>query len=127
MRSRDFSLTGSLVQHVAIPAAGKIIVHCYCYMTSFSEAAVTDVEIRVTGSFSSVGYHGDGKSPVVLPSEALSFDEVMLDDGTLRLKSRERMFIHSALVFDSVEIHHPIGTTVQFEQMSWSELHGEAQ
>jgi hypothetical protein len=124
VRSSDFLVSSSHTQSVPIAGSRRVVVSCYCPTSSATESSTIDeLQLRVAGSYSSVGYHGHQERPRTVPVELMQF-KVSEDNDELRLESREFTFIHHRFLLNRVEVLYPIGTTVTFEPVPGSALEG---
>jgi hypothetical protein len=123
-RSSDFFVSSSYTQVIPLGGSKKVVVSCYCPTSTATESSTIDeLQLRVVGSYSSVGYHGHQQRPSAVPVDLMQF-KASEDNDELRLESREFTFIHHRFLLNRVEVLYPVGTTVSFEPVPGSELEG---
>jgi hypothetical protein len=123
-RSSDFKVTSKFVQHIPVPSSHKVVVSCYCSnRTSAESDTVRDIELHFVGSLSSVGYHGNQKSPTAVPIDLMQF-KVSEQPDELKVESKEFTYIHHAFFLNNLEVLYPPGVTVSFEPVPSSALEG---
>jgi len=123
--STDFYIRNATVQRIAVPRDQTIVIKCYCPSRKATEDAnSTELELRFSGTFSSVGYHGDQKKPSSIPEKFMRFT-VTKNGSKLTIESHEFQFIHHLFVIDELEVVYPRGSGgVAFDPLSGNSLEG---
>lgn len=122
--ANDFSLTESRSLNLPLTDVRAVVVRCHC--TNFSVKRVQGkkgIDLRIVGTFSSLGYHGPQAKPERVPPELLTFVE-RRTEGTLTLDSSEYTHIHLARIIDSLEIVAPADLELRVESLSYQLLEG---
>lgn len=122
--AQDFSVRGSIEQKLDLENIEQIVLHCHCQNSFKRTQSVTgNFKLKISGTYDSVGYHGNQHIPSEMPSSMLDFTELR-SNSTLTLISRERTFIHHAFLIDDLELIIPDSIDVQLRKVARYELEG---
>lgn len=120
----DFTVSGSLEQSINIEGIQNIEIHCYCESGLERKDSLDEsLSLKVNGTHSSVGYHGEQKIPEEVSKNLLSFKETR-NGTTLKLESHEYTYIHHAYFINHLEILVPSTIDVELIKLKRPELEG---
>ena len=121
----DFSLRFNATQTVELGDDQDVTVRCFCPSLDIQERAVAagnPMQIHMTGTYSSVGYHrARDRPPEAVPDHLQRFTVTSGGDGLI-LESQEFRHIHHLFVLDTVEVDVPDGVRVLVVKYSRYEL-----
>lgn len=120
----DFFVRDEHIQQVDLADIDKLILRCHCSgALKFGTTQIDAAQHNITGTYSSVGYHGDQEKPVSISDQLLAFKETRYGT-TLILESQEYTFIHHAFLIEKLEIQMPRNVNFQFDVLNYEELVG---
>ncbi len=123
-RTDDFSVSGDYVQRVSAKTVQTVVIRCHCLNRVVTQTpGLDDIQLRISGTHSSVGYHGPQIKPDAIDTELLRFVERRAD-GTLVLESQEYTYIHHAFIIDSLQVFAPADRVLRIEPLDDGELEG---
>jgi hypothetical protein len=103
----DYSIEGSMTQTVNVENIDYLVIECYCDKgVDITESPTNTIRIDVKGSSTSVGYHGEQKTPNNIGEQTLSF-KTEVKNHTLRLVSKEWKYIHHSYLINELDIQIP--------------------
>ena len=120
--SDDFSVSGSIAQSIPIKTNQTVTIKCFCRNRTIKTNEIGNtLELSVTGTHSSVGYHGEQEKPEFIAEGLLRFVEKQTTGG-LTLESREYTYIHHAYIIDQLEVVAPPDTEIHIRPILYDEL-----
>ena len=122
--SDDFAVTGKITQSITIENDLPVVIRCYCENRTINKNPNENIlELKITGTHASVGYHGEQEKPEFISPGLLRFVEKRNSEGLI-LESREYTYIHHAYIINSLQISAPAETEVRVMPLSLEELEG---
>lgn len=120
--SDDFRVTTSITQDIALEGRRSIVLQCFCPKVEIRrDATLVAARLTIVGTYDSVGYHGKQEPPTSIPYERLAFVETR-DPESVTLVSRERTYMHHAMVVEALTIDAPSGINVRIDSLQSHQL-----
>lgn len=117
----DFSVSGETTQREEVSDLRAVIIRCFCPDRAITPVeGATQLELRISATHSSVGYHGEQDRPST--QEDFGFVATRAD-GVLVLESPEYRYIHHTLIFTRLRVLAPAAVDVRFEPLVADDLH----
>ena len=121
---QDYSVTDSLTQAIDIKKVRYLIIECYCNNgVKVVKTNDENITINVKGKLESLGYHGEQKTPKEIGKETLSFKTELKND-TLKLISKEWIFIHHSYLIEKIKIEIPDDVEYEIKKIKYEKLEG---
>ena len=120
----NYSISDTLKQTIAVNNAKYLIIECYCENgIEIKKTKEAHISIEVKGKLASIGYHGEQEKPKKIGKETLSFKSELKND-TLKLTSKEWIFMHHSYLIETVKFYLPDGIEHEVVKMESGELQG---
>jgi len=122
--SDDFSVSGTITQTITIEKSRPVTIRCYCKKRTLkTNSTENTLELKITGTHGSGGYHGEQDKPETISPNLLRFVEKRTNEG-LTLISHEYTYIHHAYIVNKLEISAPLGAKINIQSVSREDLVG---
>ncbi len=122
--AEDYSVNGSSIQFFETAGIESVEIWCYCSENIVIERQESgSIELEVSATKSSVGYHGEQTEKNKVSEQLLNFHSEKLD-SKLVLISKEYTFIHHAFIINKIKLILPNNIKYTLMPISYSMLEG---